>query len=152
MALYSYMWAFSTISKSSLNGNSAYNIENFTVQSDQPSPMWGWREPQRKGTLRPAPARVVVNIDGSVRADGFWSFTWCMNPMTALMFNYILTNQFSSGSVWSAPATVQTFDENVNGYSCFQCTANRPVPNQDYTIQDGFYIDVKYRFTFGVLQ
>lgn len=151
MAIYSYLWAFSTVSKSTLQSTPSYNIESFTAQADQPSPLWGWREPQRKNTLRPRPARIVVNADQSQSADGFWTFQWCLPPMTPLMFAYILTNQFSSGAVWSAPATVQTWDENVNGYSAFQCTALRPVPGEHYQILDGTFVDVVYRFVNGVL-
>lgn len=150
MAELSYLWAFSSISKSTLQGNSAYNIENFTWQSDQTAPILGWKPPQRKGTTRPKLGRYPQNLDTSQRGDGFWEFVWCLPPMTPLMFKFILDNQFGSG-VQFAPATVQTFDESINDYNAFQVTANRPVYGQDYDIQDEMFIDVKYRFTGGVL-
>lgn len=151
MAIYSYFWAFSTISKVTLTAGTTYNIEAFPVQSDQPSPAWGWREPQRKGTKRPRYPAYPQNMDLSVSPQGLWEFTWCMPPMTPGMFAYIIANQFSSGTLWSAPATVQTYDENVNGYSAFQVTALRPIPEEHYTIQDEKYIDVLYRFVGGTL-
>lgn len=149
--LYSYFWSFSTVTKTTLTTGTTYNIEAFALQSDQLNPGLAWFPPQRKGTLRPRPARIVTMADLSRRADGLWEFTWSMPPMTPGQFAYVITNQFSSGSVWSAPATVQTWDDNINGYQAFQCTANRPVPGEDFDILDGMYIDVKYHFTAGTI-
>lgn len=150
MSLYSYLWAFSTITKAALQANSAYNIENFPVQADQTSPVLGWHEPQRKGTERPRPARIAQAADLTVRADGYYEFTWSLPPMTPGAFTYLLTNQWPGG-VWSANATVQTWDDAVNGYSAFNCIAIRPVPGSDFDILDTFYVDVKYKFVGGVL-
>jgi hypothetical protein len=147
----SYFWAFSTIAKATLIAGTTYNVEALALQSDQVTPILGWKEPQRKGTLRPKPARIAIAMDLSQRADGFWEITWCFPPWTPGQFAYIIANQYSSGTLWSAPATIQTWDDNVNGYSAFQCTALRPVPGQDFDIQDGMYIDVKQRFVGGVL-
>lgn len=151
MTVSDYQWAFLTISKATLIASSSYTLSAFPWQSDQVTPLLGWKEPQRNGTLRPRPTRLAANADLSRRPDGTWTFTWAMPPMTPLQFFYLITNQWSSGSTWSAAATVQTWDDNVNGYSVFNVTAIRPTPGQDYGILDGMYMDVKYSFVGGVL-
>lgn len=149
-ALESYLWAFGLVSKATLQGNTAYNIENFPVQADQVTPLLGWKAPQREGTLRPYRPRIVQAADYSRKADGGWKSCWCLPLWTQNMLTYILTNQWPN-DIWSADATMQTWNESVGGYSVYQCTALRPVPNEDYTIIDGMHQNVKIRFEGGIL-
>lgn len=149
MPITDYCWAFSTITKATLQGSSTYQIVNFTVQNDQTSPILGWKEPQRKGTISPRRARYAPDALGAQKADGPWEAVWCMMPMTPLQFAYIDTNQFSNGTLESAPCTIQTWDFAFNAFNCFTFTVARPIFGQDYDILDGFYVDVKYRFTEG---
>lgn len=151
MTISDYQWAFSHITKAALQASSTYTITNFSVQTDQVNPGLGWKEPQRKGTLRPRPVRLATNADQSRRPDGTWEGVWCFPPWTPGQFAYVITNQWASGAVWSADATIQTWDDNVNAYSCFQVTIWRPVPGEDFDIIDQMYIDVKVKYTFGVL-
>lgn len=145
-----YLWAFSLVSKSTLQNTAAYQITAWTPQSDQVTPGLGWKEPQRKNTKRPRPARIAGYADLGRKADGFSVNAWSFPPWTPGQYLYLINNQWSTGALWSAPATIQTWDESVNDWACFQCIAWRPVPGEDYDILDTFLTDPVIRFTKGV--
>jgi hypothetical protein len=145
-----YLWAFSTVTKAALQDSAnGHRVLDFPWQTHQTTPLLGWKEPQRDGTERPKRGRYSMMLDGSQRADGLWIMTLCFGVFTDDQMSYIDTNQFSSGTVEFAPATIQVYDDNARAYNAFTVTANRPVPGQDFEILDGFYRNVKYRFTAG---
>lgn len=145
-----FLWCFSTVTKTALqSGSPDYRIMSFTWQADQTSPILGWHDPQREGTERPRRQRYSAMLNQAQRADGFYIMTLCFAVFTPLQLGYIDTQQFSSGAVESAPATIQVYDDEVRGFSAFTVTANRPVPGQDFEYRDGFYVNVKYRMTAG---
>lgn len=146
--LFSYFWAFSTISTGTLTTGTTYNLEAFAVQSDQ-TPMTPWMIPSRS-SKRPKPARIVLNLDQSQSPDGAWDFDWVFGYLTTNQFKYIEDNQFSSGAYWSAAATVQTLTDNGT-YQAYQCTCLRPIPGENFQPEDGGFINVTYRFRGGVL-
>ncbi len=145
----SYFWAFSHIAKATLTTGTTYNVEAFAVQSDQSAAIM-WQIPQRSGTRRPRPGRILIAADQSQRADGFWEFQWSFAYLTFGMFKYIEDNQFATGSVWSANATVQTLTDNGT-FQAYQCTCLRPVPGEHYEPEDRGLRNVLYRFVAGVL-
>src|ERR1051326_6682869 len=116
-----YCWAFSTISKATLQGSNCYQIVNFPLQSDQTTPALKWTEPDRENTSRPKLARYSLTVSLKQRGDGFYLFTLGFKFWTPGQMAYVLTNQF--GSAQSAPATVQTWDDGVGGFSCFHAEA-----------------------------
>lgn len=145
-----YLWAFSYVDKTTLQNTAAYQITAFAKQSDQVTPALGWKEPQRKSTQRPKPQRISEFADLSRQADGNWQSAWSFPPWTPGQFVYLINNQWSSATLWSAPATIQTWDESVNDWACFQVLAYRPVPGVDYDILDTFLTDPIIRFMKGV--
>jgi len=149
-AQYQYYLAAGTLTKAVLIAAPANNVENFTVQSDQTTPVFGWHEPQRDNTMRPRLARYVTYLDQSVRGDGAWSFQWSWKVFTHGQLNFMNTTFFSSGAIWSAPCTVQTYADGAL-YAAYNATIVRPVPGQDYTLQDDTLIDVIYKFVGGIV-
>lgn len=150
-AIYDYRLAFSTITKAALLANPAYNIENWTVPDDVPSPAYSWTEPHRELTTRPVPARVTLNADLSSDFDGFygwrWGFKyWTFGQMAQLLDEFGDPNAYT---VASLPVTVQTFVD--NDYVAYQAFLARPVWGVDYHSEDGGYRDVLLKFTAGVI-
>lgn len=148
-----YQWAFSTISKATLQASTAYIIRNFTVQSDQVVPNQLWTDPVREYTQRPKFARYSKTVSMKQRADGFYVFQLGFKVWTPGQLAYILTNQFGSGAQYGL-ATVQLWDDDLQAYECFQATAQRPVPQQDYDIPEtdgSMYTNIRIRFEAGVL-
>lgn len=158
-----YRWAFSTLAARTdfqlfIPGNT-YDIVDYwavnNLQSDQTLPILKWREPDRELTTRPKLSQYTLNMDYSVRADGTWSFNWGWKWFTPGQFNYINYYQFSNGTVWSAPCSVQTWHENdtsnpanagLGYWTCYAGTCLRPLPGEHYKIVDNLYTDVVYRF------
>lgn len=156
MAIYSYLWAFSTVSKTVLLANPTYNVELFTPQSDQGAG-FPWREPGGPKMIRPEFVRVVEVMDESWEGDGTYSFAWHFVVWTPGQFAFVDTGQWGGGSLRSGPATVQTWTDWASGgtsgsYQVFQCNAKRPEMGKEYVNQDGFYRDVVVKFTGGILQ
>lgn len=151
MSIYSYYLAAGTISKATLIGSSSNNIENWTMQSDQPYPGLGWREPMRELTKRPTIARIARNADLSARADGFYNFQWGFAYWTTGQLAYFLNTFFAVNvySTVSVPATVQTWFDSA--YVAFTVNMYRPVWNEDYKTADGGYHDVIVRFDKGTI-
>lgn len=83
-----YRLAFSTITKATLEGSSAYLLENFPIQSDQlvNTP---WPLPLDDGSLYPHFSRYSITADLSQRGDGFVSWNWKLPYLTELMVDYL---------------------------------------------------------------
>jgi hypothetical protein len=148
-----YQWAFSTISKATIQASTSYIIRNFPTQSDQLVPNQLWTDPIRELTKRPVLARYSKTVSMRQRGDGFYEFTLGFHVWTPGQLAYILANQFTSG-VQYGPATVQLWSDDQGGFAVFNCEAQRPVPGQDYDIPatDGaLYWNIKQRFEAGVL-
>lgn len=143
-----YLWAFSTVTKATLQAG-AYQITAFTWQTDQVTPLLCWKEPGQDGSEHPRRQRYSAMLDGSQRADGFWTGVLCFGLLTPLAMGYLDTSQFSSGTVESAAATIQVPDDNNRAWNVFTCTMYRPIPGQDFEYRDGYYVAVKYRWTAG---
>ncbi len=147
---YSYLLAFSTITKATLIANSNYNIENFAIQSDQTTPGLGWTEPVRDRTKRYSFARITTNADESISGDGTFRFAWGFPFWTEGQMGYILNTAFSGANVYgdlSIPVTVQTFAE--TGYVAFHALLARPIWGTHYQTQDGGYDNIVLGFTRG---
>lgn len=151
-AAYSYYLALGTISKATLIGSSSNNIESFPVQSDQLNPGLRWQPPHRAGTMRPQPNSIAVMNNLSVRPIGYYKMAWSWEAFTQNQFDYFLSTFFSAGGVWSAAVTLQTADsDNSGGYSAYQATMLRPVPDTDYIIKDMMLTKITFKFVGGVL-
>ena len=151
-AIYQYFLAFSSISKSALLANPAYNIENFPYQSDQTNPGLGWTEPHRELTQRPTPARVTQNADLSQTADGFYTFQWGFAYWTTGQLAYLLNTAFGGANGYallSIPVTVQTYAD--SGYVAFRALLARPIWGTSFRTQDGGYENVVLKFARGVV-
>jgi len=126
---------------------STYEVESLPVQSDQPdADAWTIAG---DGTTPPRPARVIVNADLSVSADGFLEFEWRMSYMSFGMLDYWLTTFLPSG-VQDADVTVMTYNErDVAMY--VQCKMRKPVfPSADAQVVPGGWGNVIWRFKKGV--
>ena len=151
MSIYNYRLAFSTITKSALNAGN-YNLEDFVVPADVPSPAYAWTEPQRPGTTRPVPARVTMNADLSQSFDGFYTWEWYFRYWLTSELAQILTDAFGGVNFYNVgfvPVTVQTWM--VDDYVAFHANLLTPVWGQQYQTEDGGYGDVRLRFTKGVI-
>lgn len=151
-ALYSYYLAAGTISKATLIGSSSNNIENFPFQSDQTTPLLGWKEPAREGTERPTLARIAQNADLSRRGDGFYKFKWGFPYWTQGQMAYFLATFFTAANAYpslSVPATAQTWFESA--YVAFTVTLYRPVWGSAFDTEDGGYKNVVIEFDKGTI-
>ena len=153
-----YLWAFGATSKSNLQNESFdYRIEsnasgsNFPWETDQVTPILRWKDPQQEGSEHPRRGRYSPLWDGGQKADGDWRGVLCFGVLTPLAMGYIDTSQFSTGSVEYAAATIQVPDDNNRSWNAFTCLMHRPIPGQDFEYRDGLYLNVKYRWTMGVL-
>lgn len=148
---YNYRLAFSTITKAALLANSAYLIENFPMQSDQPYPGLGWTEPHRRLTKRPTLARYTQNGDLSFDGDGFYTFSLGWLYWTEGQMGYFLNAAYSEVNAYTTmtiPVTVQTYF--VNAYVAFQALMKHPVYGE-YDVEDGGYNNVVLNFYRGVI-
>lgn len=151
MADGSYYLATGTISKATLIGSSANNVENFAVQSDMLT-YPGWTIPDRRLTRRPRPARITVAANLTMAPDGFYEFQWGWPFWTTGQLAYWLTT-FHTGpdqyTSMSPAVTVQTYMDTA--YVAFQCLMYRPVWEDHYKSDDWGYLDVIIRFAGGVI-
>lgn len=145
--------ALGTISKSTLLATPTNNIELFPLQSDQTIPGLKWVAPERGDDSRPTLPRRTVMSDGSIRDDGFYSWSLYWSFWTFGQMGYWLTHFFTGPNVYanpgSAAVTTQTYMD--TDYVCFQALMYRPKWKDHYKAQSGGYSNIIVPFAFGTI-
>jgi hypothetical protein len=142
-----YTWVSKTLV------TSTYAITSWTPQGDQyvnSNIMVPWLAP--KEITVPEKSRITTMADGSIRADGYYKFTWTFDYWTFGMMTYFL-NTFNLGSpIYSVPVTVMTYDPTDTAVF-LQCYVARPViiGGQDVEWHWAGYKNVKLNFTVGTV-
>ncbi len=90
-------------------------------------------------------------IGGSVQRNGAVKVVWTWDLISRADFNTLITAVFGGFTSSSAAVTIVTLDE-TNQYARFNAYADKPHPNEDYTIATGgaYLLDVRLTL-FGLI-
>ena len=134
-AEFPYRLAPSWISVATLEGNDAYLLTNFPLQSDQISlSLNPWGPPSDDITTFPAFTRYGAYASQRQWADGPVNFDWGLKYLTEIMQYYAENLWFGAGfAVQDTPCTVKTRRAaDSNAFAVYQGYLARPKPNQGY--------------------
>ena len=118
------------------------------LQSDQ-SAGRAWGPPHDELTTFPRIARVGDYLDGTRKADGFYTGQIGWMYWTEGQLAYIDYKFGWSDAVWTADATLEV-RVGTGLFICLQCKLHRPVPGDDYKHGERGVTDVIVRYTNGV--
>lgn len=98
---------------------STYDIDDWTVQSDQRNAPWRIVSPSEN--FREFDAVTEPGLDGTRRMIGGWNGAWYFPAITPLMFDYVRNTYFPTDGV---NETMTIVTKTVYGWKCFNIEAH----------------------------
>lgn len=132
------------ISRVALDATSAYQVTQFTRQSDMLAGRQWVRPDNMADVIKPS-AVYVESMDSHVGGYGGKEFTWGFQNMTPLMVMFLRDTYFAGGDK-SALATVKTWDRTSGAFEYFHCIAHWPNPVSEAAAAAGGFSPFPIRF------